>query len=82
MSNYLHCSHTTRLLSDRLERSLSFFERLCLRVHLLGCASCRRFGRALRWLHRSRPAAPADERLPAPARARIQRALEEAAREE
>jgi hypothetical protein len=81
MTEYLTCRHTSRLLSDRLERSLSWFEWLCLRVHLLGCEPCCRFGRAIRWLHRALADAPNDAQLSAEARERIRRALEEAARE-
>ncbi len=82
MSSYLSCRHSARLISDRLERSLSWFEWLCLRVHLLGCEPCCRFGRAVRWLHRGLTSAPGDERLPAEAHERIRLALEAAAREE
>lgn len=82
MIHYLNCRHTTRLLSDRLERSLSWFEWLCLGVHLLGCEPCCRFGRAVRWLHRMLPCAPSNEQLPAAARERIRRALERAANAE
>lgn len=79
---YLSCLHVARLLSDRLERSLTWFEWLCLRVHLLGCEPCCGFGRAVRWLHRSLPAAPSDLRLSEEARARIRLALERVAKEE
>jgi len=82
MIDYLNCRHITRLISDRLERSLSWFERLCLRVHLLGCEPCCRFGRSVRWMHRTLPSAPSDECLPAEARERIRLALEAAAEEE
>jgi hypothetical protein len=82
MNNYLTCRHVTRLISGQLERSLSWFEWLCLRVHLLGCEPCCRFGRAVRWLHRILPAPPSNERLPAAARERIHLALEEAAGKE
>jgi hypothetical protein len=82
MTDYFACRHTTRLISDRLERSLSWFEWLCLRVHLLGCEPCCRFGRAVRWLHRTLPSAASGERLPTEARERIRLALERAAREE
>lgn len=82
MIEYLNCRHTSRLLSDRLERSLSWFEWLCLGVHLLGCEPCCRFGRAIRWLHRKLPSAANEAQLPAEARQRIRRALERAAREE
>lgn len=82
MSRYLACRHISRLISDRLERSLSWFEWLCLRVHLLGCKPCCRFARAVRWLKRSLASAPSDEQLPAEARERLRLALQEAAREE
>jgi hypothetical protein len=80
----LSCRRATRLISDGLDHSLSIGERLCLGVHLLGCPACQRFRRAARWLHRalsSPPAVPgvADVRLPDDARARIRRALEQAA---
>jgi hypothetical protein len=82
MMNYLNCRHSARLLSDRLERSLSWIEWVCLWVHLLGCEPCYRFGRAIRWLHRSLPSAPSDQRLSEAARERIRLALDEAKREE
>jgi hypothetical protein len=81
MLRYLTCRHASRLISDRLDRSLSWFEWLCLWIHLLGCEPCCRFRRAVRWLHRALASAPDDAELPADARERIRRALEEAARE-
>jgi hypothetical protein len=68
----------TRLISDGLDRRVSWWEWLMLGIHLLGCRPCRRFRRALRWLHKAIPAAPVEACLPAEARARIQRALDEA----
>jgi hypothetical protein len=82
MWKYLTCRHNSRLVSDRLDRSLSWLERLCLGVHLLGCEPCCRFGRAVRCLRRILPSAPSEEQLPAQARERIRLALEEAAEEE
>jgi hypothetical protein len=82
MLRYLTCRHTSHLISERLERSLSWFEWLCLRVHLLGCEPCCRFGRAVRWLHRALASAPSDEQLSAEARSRLRRALQEAAKAE
>jgi hypothetical protein len=76
------CRHASQLLSDRLERSLSWLEYLCLKVHLLGCGPCCRFGRSLRFLHRLLPSAPCDELLSADARERIRLALKKAAQEE
>jgi predicted anti-sigma-YlaC factor YlaD len=75
------CCHATRLLSDRLERSLSWFESLCLSVHLLGCRPCRRFARAIGWLHGALASAPSEVQLPSEARERIQLALDQAERE-
>jgi hypothetical protein len=74
------CRHVSRLISDQLERSLSWLESLCLRVHLLGCGPCRRFRRAIRRLHTTGAAATDGEQLPPEARTRIQHALDEAAR--
>jgi Putative zinc-finger len=69
----------TRLVSDGLDRRLSWFERLVLGLHLLGCRPCQRFRRAVRWLYGALPAAPCDARLSPQARARIRQALDEAA---
>jgi hypothetical protein len=76
------CRYASRLLSDRLDHRLSWFERVCLGVHLLGCRPCRRFRQAARWLHQTlgspSPERSRDVRLPAEARERIRRALEQA----
>jgi hypothetical protein len=69
----------TRVISDGLDRRLSWFERLMLGIHLLGCWPCRRFRRALRWLNTALPSAPGEARLSSEARARIQQALARAA---
>jgi hypothetical protein len=73
------CRRATRLISDALDRSLTWFERVCLGMHLLGCGPCGRFRRAVRLLHRSLVLGPPDARLSPQARERIRRALEEAA---
>jgi hypothetical protein len=75
------CRHATRLISDGLDRSLSWTQRLLLGIHLLGCVPCRRFHAAAHWLHQTLASPPADVRLPDEARARIQRVLERAARD-
>jgi hypothetical protein len=49
---------------------------------LLGCPPCQRFRRAARWLHRILASTSLqDVRLPAEARERMRRALEQAAGE-
>jgi hypothetical protein len=74
------CRRATRLISDGLDRPLSWFEHLELAVHLLGCPPCCRFRRAARWLQRGLASAFRDVRLPAAAHDRIRRALGRAAR--
>jgi hypothetical protein len=77
----LTCQKITRVLSDRVERPLTKFERLLLGVHLLGCRPCRRFRRALGWLHESLASAAEDVRMPSDARERVRHAMDLAARE-
>ena len=81
------CRRATTLISDGLDRSLSLADRLRLGVHLLGCPPCRRFRRALHWLHRTlgtpcpcsgHPQDTDKVALSAEARERIGRALEQA----
>jgi hypothetical protein len=69
------CRHASRLISDGVDRPLSWGERLRSSLHLLVCPPCRRFRRAVRWLHRT--LAPGETRLPSDARERIGRALEQ-----
>jgi hypothetical protein len=71
----LTCRHASRLISDALDRPLSWLERLRLRFHLLGCGPCRRFRRATGWLHEILAAASPQTPLPDDARDRIGRAL-------
>ncbi len=78
----LNCHHTTRLISDRLDRSLSLVERLYLGLHLLLCPPCHRFHRATRWLRDVLATLRPDVRLPDEARDRIRQALEQAAGQE
>ncbi len=70
----LNCRQTSQLLSQSLDRPLSFRERLSLRLHLLMCGACRRFAKQLRFLRRAMAAmetrALADGRLRLGGRAR------------
>jgi hypothetical protein len=76
------CREVTRLISDGLDRSLSWTERLRLGWHLFLCAPCSQFRRAVHWLHQILASPLADVRLPVEARNRIRRALEQAAQDE
>ena len=78
----LSCRNASRLISDGLDRRLSLAERWRLGVHLLLCAPCSRFRRAVRWLHGAVALAGADVGLPPDTRERIRLALDRAAREE
>ena len=75
------CVRATRLISEGQDRSLSWWERLALGIHLLGCAPCARFRRAVRWLRRVLSAPPVGVELPPEVRERLERALDRAARE-
>jgi predicted anti-sigma-YlaC factor YlaD len=43
----LSCDESSRLLSDDLDRTLSRAERMAVRLHLVFCHRCRKFGRNL-----------------------------------
>jgi hypothetical protein len=79
----MNCRKASRLVSDELDRGLSWYTHLPLRLHLLVCRPCRCFRRAARWLAEVLPAATGQPgRLRPEARERIRRALERAARED
>ena len=46
----LTCAESARLQSEGLDRELSRMERLGLRLHLLVCAWCRRYGQQIQLL--------------------------------
>ena len=43
-----NCREASRLQSDALDRPLSRFQRLGLRIHLVLCRWCRRYGKQIR----------------------------------
>jgi len=47
------CRQVTRLQSDALDRDLSLPKRFGLRLHLLLCQWCRRYGKQVRFLRRA-----------------------------
>jgi uncharacterized protein with von Willebrand factor type A (vWA) domain len=76
------CKQATRLQSEAMDRRLSFSEKLGLRLHLLLCKWCRRYGEQLKFLrsaarecqeHESRQE---PERLSPEARERIRKSLQ------
>jgi hypothetical protein len=77
-----NCKEAIRLQSDALDRPLSRVQRLGLRIHLMLCVWCSRYGKQIKFLrvaaqhcdHEHEPALPpeAKERI----RAQVKRALE------
>ena len=43
----ISCKRASQLISKSLDQRLTFFERLCLRLHLLICEVCSRFRQQL-----------------------------------
>ena len=83
----LTCKDVSHLISENLERRLSFRERWGLRIHLWMCINCRRFERQMIFMHaalrtlgkRAEMAEAADDsaEFPPEARERIRKALAE-----
>ncbi len=59
----LSCREVTRLVSERQDRTLSFGERIALRLHLVICEGCRNAAEQIEFLRRamSRLAAHGDQ---------------------
>lgn len=53
MSIRLTCKEASRLISEGMDRRLSFVERLALRLHVGVCDACTRFSRQLGFLRRA-----------------------------
>jgi len=74
------CRQATRLQSEAMDRPLSWLEKLGLRVHLLLCKWCRRYGKHLQFLRSAARECdghpgPEPQRLSAEARERIKHKL-------
>jgi hypothetical protein len=76
-----NCKQASRLQSEALDHKLSLIQRVGLRIHLLLCKWCRRYGGQLRFLrkaahdHQDELIKPADQNLSASARERIKQRL-------
>ena len=46
-----NCQQAARFQSEAMDRKLSFVKRVGLRLHLLMCSLCRRYGKQIRYLH-------------------------------
>jgi hypothetical protein len=76
-----NCREVSRLQSDALDRPLPLSQRFGLRVHLLLCQWCRRYGKQIRFLRRAAHEHPdelneaAPHRLSPEARERLKHSL-------
>lgn len=80
------CRQVSKLQSDVLDQHLPLPKRLGLRLHLLVCKWCRRYGKQIRFLHQAvhdhpdRVNEASTQALSPDARERMQRALKDKAR--
>jgi hypothetical protein len=77
----LNCREAARLQSEALDKKLSFSRRVGLRLHLLICKWCRRYGKQIRFLRSAAEQCPdhlteaVPQKLSAEARERIRQRL-------
>ena len=53
MAIHLSCREASRLISQGMDRRLSFAEKIALRLHLGICDACTRFGRQVEFIRRA-----------------------------
>ena len=53
MAIHLSCREASRLISQGMDRRLSFSERIALRLHLFACDACTQLTRHVRFLRRA-----------------------------
>jgi hypothetical protein len=76
-----NCRQASRLQSETLDHKLPVLQHLGLRIHLLLCKWCRRYGRQIRFLraaaheHPDELVEPARQKLPEAARERMKQRL-------
>ena len=75
------CKAAARLQSEAFDHKLSFHQRLGLRIHLVLCKWCRRYGKQITFVHNAAHSHPdemtesAPQQLSAEARERIRQKL-------
>lgn len=76
-----NCRQASRLQSEALDHKLSVLHRVGLRIHLLLCKWCRRYGKQIRFLrdaaheHPDELVEPVRQKLPDAVRERMRQAL-------
>ena len=58
MAIRLSCKEASRLISQGMDRRLSFLERIAVRLHVGICDACTRFARQVEFLRRALKAFP------------------------
>jgi len=53
MAIHLSCREASRLISQGMDRRLSFTEKIALRLHLVICDACTRLNRHMEFLRRA-----------------------------
>jgi len=77
-----NCREAVRLQSEAMDHSLTFTQRVGLRIHLLLCKWCRRYGNQIRFLRAAsrqvpeKPSDPASAGMSPEARDRIRQSLD------
>ena len=78
------CREAVRLQSEQMDHPLEWWQRLGLKIHLLLCKWCRRYGRQIRFLRTAsqsppeEPSAGAAQRMPPAVRERLAERLRNA----
>ena len=73
-----NCKEAARLQSDALDHRLTWIQRIGLRIHLLLCVWCSRYGRQIVFIRKTAQAIEPEQneaQLPAGARKRMQDAI-------
>jgi len=75
----LKCEESSRIVSESMDRELTAVERWAVRMHVIGCWSCRRFGQQIRQLREAMKRHPdrtaSEARLSPEAMKRIEEAI-------
>jgi hypothetical protein len=53
MTSRLTCKDASRLISEGMDRNLSFAEKLALRLHIAICEACKRFTKQVNFMRQA-----------------------------
>lgn len=81
MRIFINCKENSQLVTLLHDRPLAWKDRLAMRIHLMVCENCARFGRQMRMIREWIRSEEGDGELSGLARARIAAKLNEAGQE-